>query len=123
MEIAKAKIKNIQQKKPWTTPDNILMNKFEIKLDNGLSLEKWIPDGRSLNKKVGDTVTYDSQVAKEQNKLAEVSQAGFQKDMKILRNGCLKAAVVLFTASKNPADQEKVIEVSKRFEAYCLTGE
>tara|TARA_B100001250_G_scaffold194828_1_gene167406 strand:+ start:1269 stop:1640 length:372 start_codon:yes stop_codon:yes gene_type:complete len=123
MEIAKAKIKNIQQMKPWTTPDNTLMNKFEIKLDNGLSLEKYIRDGRSLNKKVGDTVTYDSQVAKEKNKLVEVSQADFQKDMKILRNGCLKAAVVLFTASKNSADQEKVIEVSKRFEQYCLTGE
>ena len=123
MEIAKAKIKNIQQMQPWTTPDNTLMNKFEIKLDNGLSLEKYIRDGRSLNKKVGDTVTYDSQVAKEKNKLVEVSQADFQKDMKILRNGCLKAAVVLFTASKNSADQEKVIEVSKRFEQYCLTGE
>ena len=123
MEIAKAKIKNIQPNGTWTTPDKTLMNKFEIELDNGLSLDKYIKDGINWNKKVGDIVTYDSQVAKEKNKLTEVSQADFQKDMKILRNGCLKAAVVLFTASKNSADQEKVIEVSKRFEAYCLTGE
>ena len=45
MEIAKAKIKNIQPNGTWTTPDKTLMNKFEIELDNGLSLDKYIKDG------------------------------------------------------------------------------
>tara|TARA_R100001443_G_scaffold16126_3_gene25984 strand:+ start:23348 stop:23716 length:369 start_codon:yes stop_codon:yes gene_type:complete len=121
MELATAKIKSKQPNGQWKTGDGKVFNKFEVVLDNDLVLNKFQLEDIPWKKVEGDTVTYDLEKA-QNGTLKEVSNAEYEKEMKILRCGCLKAASTLFTASKNTADAEKVIETSKRFEAYCLTG-
>ena len=117
-----AVIKNIQGNGSWTTKDNVVMNKFDVDLDNGKTLTKYLAEGQKWSRKIGDKITYDKQEADSKNKLKEISASDEIKDQKIQRGVAIKAAASIFTASKDPNVSDKVIQLAKKLEEYLQTG-
>ena len=122
-------IKNLVKKESFNTKDGAVMNKYIITFDNGHSPNYFTP--KDLNFKVGDTIEYDLDQAKNKCKILANITDGVKPikadniQQYIIRQSSLNRATDLWgNIDLNNFDQDidLVIEIARKLEKYVYNG-